>query len=153
MKYHALVLAAAAFLWVGCDSAQDESRLQSPANPADPAEPASSEESITDARVGADAVLARQKESVLATVERSMTGLDARIETVASSAQQVEQDSQSKVQSTLETLRDQRQGLDALIGRMREATGSSWQEVQRDFSAAYKSFLNTLEEAEEQLRG
>jgi hypothetical protein len=153
MKHYLLVLLAAATFWVGCGPAEQESRLQPPANPADSPEAAPKEIAVTDARGGGDAALAQHKETILATVERSMSGLDARIESIVSSARQVEQESQAKVQSTLETLRDQRQQLDALIGRMREANGSAWHEVQRDFSAAYKSFLNTLEAAEEQLRG
>jgi uncharacterized protein YoxC len=152
MKQYPLVLLAAATFWVGCGPAEEESRLQPPTNAADFPEAAFKETAVTDAR-GVDAALAQQKETILATVERSMTGLDARIESIVNSAQQVDQDSQAKVQPTLDTLRDQRQELDALIGRMRQATGSAWHEVQRDFSAAYKSFLNTLEAAEEQLRG
>jgi hypothetical protein len=39
------------------------------------------------------------------------------------------------------------------VTRMRDATGQELQELQRDFQAAYQTFLDTLEETEQLLRG
>lgn len=108
---------------------------------------------VAETRDPSSESFAIQKETAIASVERSMEQIDARLESVVSSVQQLDEEAQTEVMPALETLRDQREELDALVERMRADSGDAWQELQRDFQAAYRSFVDALEETEELLRG
>jgi hypothetical protein len=108
----------------------------------EPTEPAATEQ-----------VPAQQQELAIATVERSLDEIDTRLESVVQTVQQLTEDAQAEVMPVLETLRDQREALDTIVEQMRVANGEQWEEIQRDFQAAYRSFLDTLEATEELLRG
>jgi uncharacterized protein YukE len=177
MKYESLlVLFTAAVLWVGCNPTHDDAYLP----PEDPATspqaapdqrqvatpaPATNDIQVTspqlkpgdpqvaETRDPSDESFTVQKQTTIATVERSMEKIDARLESVVTSVRQLDQEAQTEVMPVLETLRDQREELDALVERMRADSGEAWQELQRDFQAAYRSFVDALEETEELLRG
>jgi DNA anti-recombination protein RmuC len=151
MKYYSIALVAAGtILWSGCDPTLDETRVEPTPSRSEPVETASEGVGVTNARGAAEIM---QKESVLATVEQTMTEVDARMAQVSNTAEQAAADGQSELQSALTNLREQRSELNALLERMREASGNAWQEMQREFRVAYQEFLSALEETEGMLRG
>jgi hypothetical protein len=170
MKYHSiLLLIAAMVLWAGCrpvhdDTYQEDVRTTEPTTtrPADtatpPPQPPPQDPAVatTPAPTEPDAteqVPEQQQELAIATVERSLEDIDTRLESVVQTVEQLDENAQAEVLPVLETLRDQREELDLIVEQMRTANGEQWEEIQRDFQAAYRSFLDTLEATEELLRG
>jgi DNA anti-recombination protein RmuC len=155
MKTYSLaLLTAATVLWTGCDPVLEEVRINTMPAPSNTIEGSASTDPNTSAIPPATdaATLAQQKANVLATAERAVDEIDLRLDSLASSAQQVELTSRTELESALATLRTQRRQMDSLLDRMRQATGTEWQDLQNDFRSVYQTLLHSLEGTEELLR-
>jgi hypothetical protein len=151
MKTYSLaILAAATVLWTSCDPVLEEARINATPAPANTIEGSTSTDPNPSAIPPATdaATLAQQKANVLATAERAVDEIDLRLDALAGSAQQMELSSRTELESAIATLRTQRRQMDSLLDRMRQATGTEWQDLQNDFRAVYQSLLHSIEGTE-----
>jgi DNA anti-recombination protein RmuC len=154
MKYHGTILImSAAILAAGCSPTTDDAYMPPPADPVQPTETRTAEIEETNAARITEQAMEVSKETVIARVESSMEAIDERLESVSSNLGELEDAGRAEVEPVLATLQERRQELDELAERMKEATGQTLQELEREFQAAYKALLKTLEETEERLRG